>query len=284
MKEDVFGAPMGRRYLFLFPHPDDDVFVAGMMHRLLRGGATMIGVWLTSGGAGGDAAVREREIDAAMDILGLPPDHRVLLRLPDMGLLGAMESGADLVSDLVARHRPHGVFVTGFEGGHVDHDAANFIAAEAVRRAGADTTLFEYPTYNASGTRRTRGLRINAFPPRSGDVRYARLDHDAWACKRAMIRAYASQAGVFVIERLGRSRAAMLRRGEPYRHFPATRDHRRPPLPGMVEYGRWFNPCAGISVADVAAAVEASTRAGSREADRSERVNPALKQARARIL
>ena len=262
LPDDVLASPAGRRYLFLFPHPDDDVFVAGLMRRLLRGRATITGAWLTSGGAGGDSVVREQEIEAAMDILGLPPDGRVLLRLPDMGLLGVMGSGADLVAGLIARYRPHGVFVTAFEGGHVDHDAANFIAAEAVRRAGADAALFEYPTYNASGSARTRGLRINGFPPRSPDLRHARLDDDAWACKHAMIRAYASQADVFVIDRLRRDRTAMLRRGEPYRRFPAARDHRLPPLPGMTAYGQWFNPCAGISVADVAAAVEASTRMG----------------------
>ncbi len=261
LEDDVLASPAGRRFLFLFPHPDDDVFVAGLMQGLLRSGATITCVWLTSGGAGGDSSVREREIEAAMDILGLPSHDRVLLRLPDMGLLGAMGSGADLVAGLVAHHRPDGIFVTAFEGGHVDHDAANFIAAEAVRRADADTALFEFPTYNASGTTRAGGLRINAFPPRSPGVQHARLDHDAWVCKRAMIRAYASQAGVFVIDRLERGRTTMLRRGEPYRRFPATRDHRLPPLPGMTGYGQWFNPCAGISVADVAAAVEASTRA-----------------------
>ncbi len=260
LPDDVLASPTGRSFLFLFPHPDDDVFVAGLMHRLLRGRARITGVWLTSGDAGGDAAEREREIAAAMNILGLPPEARVLLRLADMGLLGAMGSGADLVAGLVARHRPHGIFVSAFEGGHVDHDAANFIAAEAVRRAGADSTLFEYPTYNASGTTRARGLRINGFPPRSPGVRYARLDDDALACKQAMIRAYASQAGVYVIDRLGRRRAEMLRRGEPFRRFPAARDYRLPPLPGMTAYSQWFNPCAGISVADFAAAVEASSR------------------------
>lgn len=78
-----------QRLLVLAPHPDDEVFgVGGTLARAVEQGCQSCVVIATDGGAGGDAAVRERESRAAAAVLGYGTHAQALQfwRLPDRGL------------------------------------------------------------------------------------------------------------------------------------------------------------------------------------------------------
>jgi LmbE family N-acetylglucosaminyl deacetylase len=241
--------------LFVFPHPDDDVFVGGTLSLLVRAGARVNAAWMTSGGYDGLDRVREEELQRAMDVAGV--ERRHLLRLPDGGLVGILEEACGALHRLLDELRPRAVIAPAFEGGHADHDATSFAVAEGCRRACLDAPIFEYPCYAPDGDG-PKGLRLSAFPVQSAGVLRVELDEAAIRCKASMVEAYASQKGVF--ELLGWRPSDE----ESFRECPPDRDHSRPPCPGLDSYAHWFNWRSSDRFGQLAAAVASSTTAGQR--------------------
>jgi len=239
--------------LFVFPHPDDDVFVGGTLSLSVRAGVPVVAAWMTSGGYDGLDRIREDEIRQAMDIVGV--ERRHLLRLPDGGLVGALEEACARLQQLIGDIGPSAVVGPAFEGGHADHDATSFAVAEACRRAGSDASLFEYPCY-APDAKAANGLRLAAFPAHTVDVRRVELDEAATRCKQSMVEAYASQKQVFAL--LG----WQLSREEFFRQCPKDRDHRRAPCAGLDSYAHWFNWRSPDRFAQLATAVASATSTG----------------------
>jgi LmbE family N-acetylglucosaminyl deacetylase len=236
--------------LFVFPHPDDDVFVGGTLSLLVRAGVRVDAAWMTSGGYDGLDRVREDEMRRAMDTAGV--ERRHLLRLPDGGLVGVLDEACARLHRLVGEMAPQSVIAPAFEGGHADHDATSFAVAEGCRRAGSDAPIFEYPCY-APDAEAPNGLRLAAFPAQAAGVRHVDLDEAATRCKAAMARAYASQRQVFDL--LGWQPAS----GEPFRECPRDRDHRRAPCAGLDGYAHWFNWRSRDRFEQLAAAVASAT-------------------------
>lgn len=229
------------KFVFVFAHPDDDVFIAGLMKRLISSGIETYGIWLTSGGYLGGQERRENELMRALTVLGLPLERRALLRFPDLGLINSMDQAANRLSAILTDYKPQNVFVTAFEGGHPDHDAANFIAYEARFRSGLSCRLFEFPLYNGSGSFLTWRWRINAFPPTHSETLFQPLSPAEIDCKHKMMNIYSSQWMFMIPARLAQSRTRLSTKGEPYRRCADNRDHCIPPHQGKLNYERWFN-------------------------------------------
>lgn len=229
------------KYLFLFAHPDDDAFICGTMKMLIDAGAEVHGVWLTSGDYFGKGELREGELARATETLGLKKSRVHLLRLPDLGLVPALDRAATTVAELFTRIRPDNVFVTAFEGGHPDHDSANFLAYEASRTAGVNPRIFEFPLYNGSGAFRTWRWRINAFPPGGPPTLHDPLNEAAVDVKYKIMDTYSSQWMYMIPAKLASPRGTLMEKGEPYRRCPADRDHTVQPHSGPLNYERWFN-------------------------------------------
>ncbi|WMT58379.1 PIG-L deacetylase family protein [Truepera radiovictrix] len=130
--------------MLVVPHPDDEVFgCGGLFSRMADAGKPVVTVTLTRGGAGRTlglctqaelAAVRERELRAALAVLGVP--HAYVFDYPDFvpdGERGlAAHAGLREVPDeavlprlvtLFKRHRPRSVvtFPPNGANGHPDH-------------------------------------------------------------------------------------------------------------------------------------------------------------------
>jgi len=228
------------KYVFLFAHPDDDVLIAGTMKSLLQKSAEVHAAWVTSGDYFGTGKRREAELLEAATILGLPDDRRHLLRVPDLHLLSLLGDAAERVAKVFSRINPDFIFVTAFEGGHPDHDAANFLVYEGCRRAGIRPSLFEFPLYNGTGSWKHWWWRINSFPPGGAEVMYSPLDENSIRCKYRMMRAYSSQWMYMIPARLACPWKRLLDFGEPFRACPPDRDHAARPHPGRLNYERWF--------------------------------------------
>lgn len=229
------------KYLFLFAHPDDDVFIGGTLKLLLDQGAEVDAAWLTSGDYFGLGSRRERELSNAMAALGLDERRVHRLRFPDLGLLSRLDEAAEEVADLMDQLQPSIVVADAFEGGHPDHDCVNFLAFEGSFRAGIRAEIIEFPLYNGAGHWYHWRWRINSFPPGGPPVLYSRLNDAALTCKHKMIRSYPSQWMYMGPARLASSRSRLTPLGEPYRICPADRDHTVPPHAGELSYERWFN-------------------------------------------
>lgn len=229
------------KYLCLFGHPDDDVFIAGTMKFLLDNGAELHAAWLTSGDYFGLGARREKELTRATAILGLDKSRVHRLRFPDLGVLARLDEAADDVAELMDRVKPSIVVADAFEGGHPDHDSANFLAYEGSYRANISAKIIEFPLYNGAGHWYHWWWKINSFPPGGPPVQYSRLNDAAVTCKHRIIRSYSSQWMYMAPARLWSPRSRMIHLGEPYRICPPDRDHTVPPHAGRLSYERWFN-------------------------------------------
>ncbi|MGC8658836.1 MAG: PIG-L deacetylase family protein [Desulfomonilaceae bacterium] len=241
-----------QRFMFIFAHPDDDVFISGLMKMLITKGVEVAGVWLTSGGYLGGQDRRENELTRAMDTLGLPPSSRRLFRLPDLGLIRSMDKGISMLTEVLRDFRPQNIFVTAFEGGHPDHDAANFIVYESRFRSKTGHQLFEFPLYNGSGPIWTWRWRINSFPAGGEPTVFQKLSDPEIDCKHKIMKLYSSQWMYMIPARFASSRQKLRKRGEPFRRCPDDRDHTVRPHSGRLNYERWFNSFMNIKFKDYA--------------------------------
>ncbi len=239
---DSTGLVSSGKYLFLFAHPDDDVFIAGTMKLLLDRGAEVHCVWATSGDYFGLEKRREKQLAEAMEIVGVPPENLHLMRFPDLGLVSRLNEVVDAFAAVLGEVKPDVIFANAFEGGHPDHDIVNFLAYEGSARVGISPRLFEFPMYNGSGPFYYWWWRINRFPDSGPPVLHSPLTDEAILCKHRAMKVYAATEWAYMIPARLVTPAAMLKtRGEPYRACPADRDHAVRPHPGKLNYERWFN-------------------------------------------
>jgi LmbE family N-acetylglucosaminyl deacetylase len=230
------------KYLFLLAHPDDDVFIAGTMKLLLDKGAEIHCAWATSGDYFGLEKKREKQMESAMNILGVPAENLHLLRFPDLGIVQRMNEIANAVAALVSEVKPDVIFANAFEGGHPDHDSVNFLAYEGAARAGINPRLFEFPLYNGSGPFYYWWWKINRFPDLGPPVLHIPLTSEAIACKYRAMRVYGATEWLYMIPaRLASPGTMLSTKGEPFRSCPVDRDHTIRPHKGKLNYERWFN-------------------------------------------
>ena len=139
------GGDTTRRVLGCFPHPDDEIFAAGLLAWCADAGADVHLLTATRGEAGVDrrgllpsgpelAAWRSGELAGSCAALGIAPP--AFAELPDGGVGDADQAAAvALVAAHIARLRPALVVSLGPDGayGHRDHLAWTTIVAAAVR-------------------------------------------------------------------------------------------------------------------------------------------------------
>ena len=122
--------------LGVWAHPDDEAYLsAGLMALARRHGQRVVVVTATDGELGGTtAAVRRRELAAALGVLGVTESQR--LGLPDGGCADVPTSqGVSLIRRVLDEVRPDTVVTFGPDGmtGHADHRAVSAWTTEAWR-------------------------------------------------------------------------------------------------------------------------------------------------------
>jgi LmbE family N-acetylglucosaminyl deacetylase len=192
----------GRRILILIPHPDDEVVgCAAAIGRARAAGAQCFGLHLTTGvparevlwpwQRGGHAAWVERrrgEARAAAERLGL---EVVEFRdLPGRLLWTALHETRERVRAVLAERSIDTVWTPAYEGGHVDHDAANALAA-SLTHAAPGLRVLEFAEYNYAGG----AVRSQTFPQPNGSEWVLTLSDAEARLKRELLSVYASERG-----------------------------------------------------------------------------------------
>jgi LmbE family N-acetylglucosaminyl deacetylase len=185
------------RILLLIPHPDDEVVGnAATILRRRAAGDRFYGLYLTSGvpaaeqmwrwdRAGREARVRQRrgEARAAATLLGLEPAG--FSDWPSRTLKAHLGEALRWIRHVIDEQAIDTIWVAAWEGGHQDHDVANFLAAQA-----ADgRPVYEFAEYNAGGG----APRWNRFPIAKGEETVLRLTQDEVAAKRNLLAIYKSE-------------------------------------------------------------------------------------------
>lgn len=173
-----------RSVLVLAPHADDETLGCGGTLALLKRQGSVVTVVVVTDGAGGDplgqagsdiVAIRRREADAAMAILGVT--NRVFWSEPD-GKVADTGALRGRLAKLVDEAKPDWLFLPSTLDYHRDHVAAGEAALGAMRLSSRRPRCFAYEVW--SPLRASHVVDIGA----TMDVKLAALD------------AYASQLSV----------------------------------------------------------------------------------------
>jgi LmbE family N-acetylglucosaminyl deacetylase len=193
----------GPRTVVMVAHPDDETIGAGGRLAEIDPAAIVI----ATDGAPGDpwfareagcagraeyAALRRRELDAALEAGGVPPERVRGWSFTDQEAALQLEALTRATRALFEELRPEVVLTHPYEGGHPDHDALAF-AVHSARRAlapAARPAVLELAFYH-QGTHGPVWGRFAGEPGRTITLSGPRL-----ARKRAMMRCYRSQARV----------------------------------------------------------------------------------------
>lgn len=183
--------------LCVLAHQDDEMAMACRILDAVRTGNRVRCVYLTDGGGWGtDASRRDDESRAVLAALGVPADDVFVVggdeRVPDGKLATALEPTWEHLRALTAGWTVDELYCPAYEGGHMDHDAANLLALALADALAAPGGVRQFPLYNGWGTRGPL-FRVMHPSPGMGEVETRRLAAvDGFRVTR-LVRHYRSQ-------------------------------------------------------------------------------------------
>ncbi len=232
------------RYLFVFAHPDDEVYTAGLIHRLVTTGKAVTTVFLTNGDAGANAEDRETELAKSMKVIGINPENTVKLGFLEKNVLRSLTAVSIALDGIVEELRPTCVLGMDFEGGHIIHDSASFVTAHIVGKYRLPHYVF--PVYHLQNGQRKAALFISGRE--TTDV--IDLSPEEALVKIRVLEAHAGQANHFLrLKQQDNTYLGRLKSQEIYRRIETPIDFSQPPT---IELGYLRS---GVSFEDFQVAV-----------------------------
>jgi N-acetylglucosamine malate deacetylase 2 len=157
--------------LIIVAHPDDETIgLGGQFHFLDNLSTIHVTDGVVRGAAAREehAAIRRRELHAAMDLAGVPAERRLELGAEDQGSAFRMAELTRRLALLVEQIRPRIAITHPYEGGHPDHDSCAFLVQHAVSFLEARSLpvprRFEFASYhNGTPHSDTPSLRTGEF-------------------------------------------------------------------------------------------------------------------------
>lgn len=165
----------GEDILIIAPHQDDCVAMAGgyAIQVLKKGGKVKV-LYLTDGPEN-DKITRRNEALNAWRVVGLLDSDLIFLPYHTLSGFTTQEEidrcTQDIAKWIQALH-PKTIFVPLYEGGHFQHDVANYMVHCAVKRIGFSGKIYETPLYNFYVSLKTTPEKIL-----SGFLRYVPFVH-----------------------------------------------------------------------------------------------------------
>lgn len=164
------------RWLFCFPHPDDELAIAIWMRRLSQAGAHMTLVWVHSN------PVRKAETLNALAILGIEACECHFLEIPDSTFAEQALTIADRIAPILDKGKFDRIGVPSFEQGHPDHDTVNLVVGLLSKTPTVEFPLYHcYPGYQ----------RLNTFP--DGEFETLSITASELELKKRALKAFKSQ-------------------------------------------------------------------------------------------
>jgi LmbE family N-acetylglucosaminyl deacetylase len=137
------GSSSGMRTLVVAAHQDDETIGAGIRMSMLpeillvhaTDGAPRDPRFVSrsfQGSTGEYGAVRRRELEEAMEMIGVTPERMQSLDLPDLETIYMLPELARGLQAILRDFRPEVIITHAYEGGHPDHDATALALHAAV--------------------------------------------------------------------------------------------------------------------------------------------------------
>lgn len=220
--------------LFVFAHQDDELCYTAKIKRLALEGTRIEILWITDGALFVPAEVRRKESTKAMETLGISSSHLHFWNYPDSRSFEHAPQIVNRLTDFMGELEPSEVYTIAFEGGHPDHDTANFAVATAAKRQNQVPRLYEAPAYNAY---KTPFLSFNKFIPAETETSYTPVSLSDQFLRIKVLLNYRSQFWMTVFPMLTVGWIRAFGPGEPYRPMPDW-NYRQPPHEGKLSYER----------------------------------------------
>lgn len=214
----------GKRILILIPHPDDEVVGAcGAMLRAQTQGSKIFGLYLTTGISSRkkEAALRREE---AKKVAGLLNIHAVAFEeIPSRRLKNHLHEVEKKIAATIEDCEIDRLWVPAYEGGHQDHDAANFLASRFKKAL----PVWEFSEYHFFGGK----TYSNDFFKLTGDEKKVELTKEESQIKKRALSLYKSEWFNLRMVRPSLTQEALR---------PLSRyDYSKPPYEGKMYYQRW---------------------------------------------
>jgi LmbE family N-acetylglucosaminyl deacetylase len=215
------------RYLFLFAHPDDELYVGALLQRLIRAEKAVLLVYATSGDGAGFPERREAEALTSLALCGVSDDQVHFLKIPEHQVLNHLGELISRTAALAADFRADCFISHDYEGGHEAHDGLSF-AASKVASSSPTAHFYTYPLYHGKPQER-QGAR---FKPSRTEYMTLPLSPEEAALKTAIIAAHASQQAHFEgLKRSAWDYLDLLQAREVYFPVGEPIDFAKPPMP-----------------------------------------------------
>ncbi len=137
------------RYLFIFAHPDDEIYTCAFIQKLVSDGKKVDILYVTSGDYQGPEMIekREKEVQKSMQILTAPMTNVHFMRIPERQLMSRVNEVRDSMFAQSLSLNPDCIVTHDFEGGHNGHDGVSFCASRAADEL--HIPLYVFPAYHA---------------------------------------------------------------------------------------------------------------------------------------
>lgn len=201
--EGSFGAKVSRydigvrrlsRVAIVMAHQDDELGIGLKLQQLVRDHRVGVhGIWLAGaphGTAKFSCAQRSDETREAMRILGIPRERLHFYCYEDQRVGANAEDILPRLRGDLAAIKPEVIFVSAYEGGHMDHDMTHYLTRLASLDLPNSPQIYEFPLYNRKGIN-----PIHAFLPIRATAPEVSLQNNIPLLERLM-RAYPSQKAI----------------------------------------------------------------------------------------
>ncbi len=147
-----------REVLYVLPHPDDELFCAGLLRVFRKEDARQTILWLSCGGP--FEILRKWEVRRSKSMMNRANVRVLRAAFPDGRFATCVESLAASIERAIDEVEPDTIVTTAWEGGHPDHDTVGLICGYMSSRNHRIRHVVFVPTYRRQGSRIVVG-RVN---------------------------------------------------------------------------------------------------------------------------
>ena len=186
-----------KKYLFVVPHPDDEIVGSCIiLRRILNQGNEVHVFFLTNGIISKDSLwfwekkkykkkilLRKKEAHKSMRTLGIK--NYYFQNIPTRTLKTKIEKTYRRLENIIKVQKIDILFCPAYEGGHQDHDISNFICSKFIKTC----HVYEFPEYNFY----KNSINCNSFPEIKGKHHYIELSREEIMFKQKCLQIYKSE-------------------------------------------------------------------------------------------
>jgi len=241
----LFDLDPTKRWLFAMTHPDDEIFIGAWISRLVDNGNEVWLSWTHSNPR------RELESRSVARVLGVPQCQLKFFGGTDGSICDEIPSLIPVFDGFITEVIPDRIVCGGFEQGHIDHDATNFLVNQVF-----SGSVLEVPLYH---TYASKIQKLNVFSDSEGQEAL-KLTPDESKLKIMLAQKYPSQNILAVLAAYEAFQAIQFKPVElSKREFLRSQNYRTwnypnhsPYIARQVEksatWQRWLNALAKVEV------------------------------------